>query len=40
MNASALEESRVSTKQGDDIGVLTNMTVVGQIPNKLDQSVN
>jgi hypothetical protein len=28
VNASALKESRYSTKQGDDIGVLTNMTVV------------
>ncbi|KEF59571.1 uncharacterized protein A1O9_04416 [Exophiala aquamarina CBS 119918] len=32
VNSSALKESRYSTKQGDDIAVLTNMTVVNKPP--------
>jgi hypothetical protein len=32
VNASALKESRATTIQGDNIGVLTNMTVVSTLP--------
>jgi len=35
VNASALKESRATTIQGDNIGVLTNMTVVSTLPSEL-----
>ena len=35
VNASALKESRTTTIQGDNIGVLTNMTVVSTLASKL-----